>query len=733
MTGIITSGIFTWAMPYIFRSWPSASAVAYRTDRGEIRVAGEPSEQDRAGLSWLTPGARVAGYLLEERVGIGGMAVVFRARDERLGRLAALKVMASALAADEEFRRRFIRESRAAAAVDDPHIIPVYEAGEADGVLFLAMRFVPGGDLRSVLSQEGVLSPARAGAFISPVASALDAAHEAGLVHRDVKPANILVDTRPGRPDHVYLSDFGLSKGVALSTVSTAPGHFFGTVGYSAPEQIQSRAVDGRADQYALACVAFTLLAGVAPFERDEPMAVMWAHVSEPVPSLRALRPDLPSAVDDVLATALAKDPRDRFPTCRGFAESLRESLALAPYDGSSPRPSTASPRSAPASPWLAPASPRPATPTQAPTRANQPPLPPTLAGLNPGRTRRRRPAIIVGGIVVAIAAIAALAVALVPGKPAARPPAPKTFSVTVSRMATLTDPGSGGVESVVFGPGGQVLATADDNGSAYLWNAAGRTRTATFADPASQGVDSESFSPDGQLLATADLNGSAYLWRVADRARIATLTSPGKGHVYSVAFGYDGSVLAAADSDGSTYLWKVGTRARFATLTDPGSKGVDTVAFSPDSQLLATTDGNGSTYLWNVATRTRVATLTDPASKGVLSVAFSPDGRMLATTDENGSTYLWNVAARTRMATFTDPASADAYWVAFSPGGQLLATADLNGSAYLWDIATRARIATLTVPGSTGMDWLAFSPDGQVLATADRNGRTYLWAVRQS
>ena len=200
----------------------------------------------------------VAGYRLEEQVGAGGMAVVFRARDERLGRLVALKVL----------RRRWRRtrcsgggsspESRAAAAVDDPHIIPVYEAGEAGGVLFIAMRFVAGGDLRGVLEREGALAPGRAAAFISPVASALDAAHGAGLVHRDVKPANILVDARPGRPDHVYLSDFGLSKGAMSSASLTGAGQFLGTPDYSAPEQIQGRAVDGRADQYALACVAFS-------------------------------------------------------------------------------------------------------------------------------------------------------------------------------------------------------------------------------------------------------------------------------------------------------------------------------------------------------------------------------------------------------------------------------------------------------------------------------------------
>ncbi len=278
-------------------------------------------------------GSRVAGYRLEEQVGAGGMAVVFRARDERLGRLVALKILTPALAADEAFRQRFIRESRAAAAVDDPHIVPVFEAGEADGVLFIAMRFVGGGDVRGVMRREGPLTAARAVAVISPVASALDAAHGAGLVHRDVKPANMLVDTRAGRPDHVYLSDFGLSKGALLTSGLTGAGQFLGTVDYISPEQIEGRPVDGRADQYALACAAFELLAGVPPFRRDEAMAVMYAQLSEPPPPLAARRPDLPPAVDRVFARALAKAPADRYPSCRDFADALRAAFGVAPYD----------------------------------------------------------------------------------------------------------------------------------------------------------------------------------------------------------------------------------------------------------------------------------------------------------------------------------------------------------------------------------------------------------------
>src|SRR5215467_10649269 len=164
-------------------------------------VAGESSGRTGGLLAGLAAGSRVAGYRLEEQVGSGGMAVVFRATDERLGRLVALKVLAPAVAADEEFRRRFIRESRAAAAVDDPHIIPVFEAGEADGVLFIAMRFVKGGDVRSLLAKHGFLPAERAMRIISQAASALDAAHGKGLVHRDVKPANMLLD-RAADPGH---------------------------------------------------------------------------------------------------------------------------------------------------------------------------------------------------------------------------------------------------------------------------------------------------------------------------------------------------------------------------------------------------------------------------------------------------------------------------------------------------------------------------------------------------
>jgi len=286
-----------------------------------------------AAFSEFPIGSQIAGYQLEEQIGRGGMAVVYRAYDVRLDRNVALKILAPGLALDEAFRRRFTRESKAAAAVDHPNIIPVFDAGEAGGVLFIAMRFVHGRDVRTLL-EAGSLPAERATDIIAQVASALDAAHARGLVHRDVKPANMLLDTTGGGRDHVYLSDFGLSKRTLAQlsqTGVTSHSQFLGTLDYVAPEQAEGGRVDGRADEYALACAAFELLAGTPPFRRAGGLAVIWAKLSEPPPLLSFRRPDLPEAIDGVMSRALARDPADRFGTCGEFAAALRDACGLGP------------------------------------------------------------------------------------------------------------------------------------------------------------------------------------------------------------------------------------------------------------------------------------------------------------------------------------------------------------------------------------------------------------------
>jgi serine/threonine-protein kinase len=256
------------------------------------------------------------------------MGVVYLAEDLRLSRRVALKVLSPDLSAEPGIRDRFARESRIAASLDDPNIVPIHEAGEADGLLYIAMRYVEGTDLGKLLAEEGALDPHRALTIVSQVASALDAAHGRGLVHRDVKPANILlVPGKGSRGEHVYLSDFGLTKRVSSDSGVTKTGQFLGTLKYAAPEQFEGKPLDQRADVYSLGCVLFECLTGEIPFRREQDAALMYAHLNEPPPKATSLRPDLPREVDAVIARAMAKRPEDRFQTAGDLAISSRTAL----------------------------------------------------------------------------------------------------------------------------------------------------------------------------------------------------------------------------------------------------------------------------------------------------------------------------------------------------------------------------------------------------------------------
>jgi serine/threonine protein kinase len=355
------------------------------------------------------PGS-IAGYLLEGYIGQGGTGAVYLARDERLGRQVAFKVVAPELAADAAFRARFLRESREATVVGHPHIIPVYQAGEADGMVYLAMRYVQDGNARSLLSRFGSLDSAQAWSIIAQVASALDAAHAHGLIHRDVKPASMLVDAsgeldartpyQAGRGDvtHVYLSDFGMSMPPPAETGAT--GQFTPNLDYVAPEQIRGRALDGRADLYSLACAGFELLCGTPPFAQDQGLTVMYDQLYVPPPSATVRRPDLPVAVDAVLIRALAKNPADRYATCGEFAEELQAALGLRPARSRSQRlAGSASPAGARSSVPERPTGPQqlapvPALASRGPgvPRPHEPAPPPALSPSGSGGLRPHQP-----------------------------------------------------------------------------------------------------------------------------------------------------------------------------------------------------------------------------------------------------------------------------------------------------------------------------------------------------
>ncbi|WP_369133696.1 ATP-binding cassette domain-containing protein [Modestobacter sp. I12A-02662] len=289
-------------------------------------------------MTILESGSEIAGYRIESLIGRGGMAVVYCAEDVRLGRKVALKLLPPQLSDNEQFRKRFIRESRLAASLEHPNIVPIYGAGEAEGQLFIAMRYVLGSDLRGLLSEQGGPLPLdRMLRLFGQIGDALDTAHQAGLVHRDVKPDNFLIAAghhRPGQPpgDHCYLTDFGITKRTTeLSGGLTASGQFLGTADYVSPEQIQGRPVGPTADIYALGCVLYECLTGQQPFRRDDEAALLWAHLVDMPPPITGIRPELPAAVNAVLARAMAKEPADRYASCQQLVNELAQALGRQP------------------------------------------------------------------------------------------------------------------------------------------------------------------------------------------------------------------------------------------------------------------------------------------------------------------------------------------------------------------------------------------------------------------
>ena len=378
-------------------------------------------------------GDELAGYRLRGVLGRGGMSVVYEAENPRLGSTVALKVLAPELATDDVFRARFLKESRVAASLNHPNVIPIYDMGAHEDLLYIAMRYVAGEDLRGVLKAKHVLAPEQALLLCGQAGRALDAAHRHGLVHRDVKPGNMLVEHGSDEedPDHVYLSDFGITKHTASRSGLTATGEFMGTIDYIAPEQIQGRPVDGRADIYSLACVLYECMTGRVPFAKDIDAAVIWAHVEEMPTAPSSLLPTLPPGIDQVMARALAKDPADRYPTCRELIAAARAAVGTtgsAPSPATvlgtstvAPHPATVLGASAPEAPAAAAAAAAvagrdtaphsaasgyfpPAPPS--PARERPPGGPPAAGPRPPGRPNRQRLLAGLGALVLVIAAV---------------------------------------------------------------------------------------------------------------------------------------------------------------------------------------------------------------------------------------------------------------------------------------------------------------------------------------
>jgi serine/threonine-protein kinase len=275
----------------------------------------------------LSPGSRFAGYEVESVVGVGGIGTLYRARQLRLDRPVALKLVEPEMARDAVLRERLRREARAVASLDHPNVVPLYEAGEEDGTIYIATRWVEGTELGTLIQDDGPLEPGRAARTSAQIAEALAMAHEKGLIHRDVKPSNVILTAE----DHVYLTDFGLAKRADTAPGFTGADQMLGTVDYVAPEQIEGSEPDARSDVYSLGCVLYEMLCGEAPFaDRNGAMAKMWAQVNAEPRSVRARRPEVPAALENVLERAMAKVPAAR-PTAAAFRTSVLAAAGEAP------------------------------------------------------------------------------------------------------------------------------------------------------------------------------------------------------------------------------------------------------------------------------------------------------------------------------------------------------------------------------------------------------------------
>ena len=513
------------------------------------------SHATRPALPAAGQSGAIAGYRLDGIVGQGSKAVVYLAHDGRERRRVALKVLAPELAGDAGFRARMIRESRAATALDHPHIVPVFDADKTDGTLYAAMRYVPGRDARSLLGRHGPLPLGYAWQIIAQVASALDAVHARGLIHRDVRPANILLDDDDAADSaaggRAYLSDFGMSKAFPPGQVIAAD-EAGGMLDYLAPEQIEGRALDGRTDLYSLACTGFELLCGAPPFGPDQGSTLMYAHIYADPPAASARRAAVPAAVDSVLATALAKDPADRYPSCGRFAEELRAALGLRPGEPADPPPPPASRSIGPAD------GPRPARAVlrarpgpkdaQPPAKEAQPvardaqpaandaqpaakearalparpdpdPDPDADAGLDPGpaegrgdpdpepsarRIRPRGPVLAVGAAVVVAAAVVsgvALSGRSAPAHPAAATPSPAASSPSPSAASP----------SATSSPSGPAAASQQAAALAALLTSSGAARTALHNAVNQVGSCTNLSGAVGQLQAVVNQRAGQY------------------------------------------------------------------------------------------------------------------------------------------------------------------------------------------------------------------------------
>jgi DNA-binding beta-propeller fold protein YncE len=654
----------------------------------------------------LSPGSVFAGHRIEDVAGRGGMGVVYRATQLALDRTVALKVIAPGLLEDQTMRARFVRESKVAASIDHPNVIPIYYAGEESGIAYIAMRYVGGDDIRSLVRREGRLPPERAARIVAQIGAALDAAHAAGLVHRDIKPANVLL----GPDDHVYLTDFGLTKHALSVGGSTKPGHWVGTLDYVAPEQIRGERVDARADVYALGCLLYYALTGSVPFAREGDEAKLWAHLSEPPP--KPSEHGAPEAFDAVIERALAKAPDERYPSGGDLGRA-----AVAAAAGRRPAERerlVATGAAAPVESETISAA-RPAALTQGRQDAE------TVAQ-EPSRVHRaRRPALLGVALIAAAGIGVGAAVAVGVGQGDETPPAATASPNPSATPKAAVPPSLRVVKSIEVGTRPNVARAVD--GNVFV----GSFKEPTLAILSAKTGRVRSYAPKIGVGINDSAVGAGGLWLAVSRSHAIVKLDPRSGHVLKT-LTVEGNPGAVAVSGGTVWVGIVSGNGMPDTLLKLDAKTGETLSSTPYPFGIASL-AVSPTALWVVSRRRARTYRADPRTgerirevqvgntrgedavygKGALWIAVPDDDTVYKVVTGTGAVIPISVGKQPRQVALVG----DAVYVTNYSSSDLYEI-DARTSRVVGDPVSLA-VNPYAIAADGGTVWVTSQPDNQV------------------